>query len=552
MTDPSTRAAREIAHGRKLIENDSKGGSLSAWLVATSYALLIPAWIAGNPPGAAPDEWGHYLRAVAIGHGQLLGGPSGLEGAKAIVGAERPPELTEDVYRKELAWVAQNARKVHIPAGLTPGWFRCEGRDPRVSAGCLRRSPPLSEAADWFIPSANYQPLPYLVPALVSRIGADPDTLSRLMRAGKGLISWLFIVAAVFLLWSPDSRLVSLIGLSVALTPMAVFLSATLNPSGLEITSALGFVSALLCLGRGNTHPGAWLALGTSGFVLALSRIQGPVWVLLDLGVVLLLTGVGPALSTAVRHRRWSRFALIMVVCGIFLNRLWEYLYGPSLQFDPTPLGPSLLDGVAQLPVVLREQIGVFSYLEFVLPRLAYVLWGSLTVALCVTAMLLGSRRQRLVLLLTASAALALPVLLVAASMRHTGFGLQGRYVLAFSLIVPLLAGEIVASQFQRLRAINAGHLFFPFAVGVALVQFVAWWKNAERFAVGVGGPLCFFGSADWNPPGGWWPWFAVAAGGASLLVLAAPIDWLLTRQWRGQSLSVSGSRLVRDTEAGM
>ena len=514
------------------------GSSLSAWLVAASYALLIPAWIAGNPPNAAPDEWWHYLRAVAIGHGQLVGRPAGPEGAKAIVGEERLPDRTEDIYQKELAWVAQNTRKVRIPEGLTPGWLRCEGRDPRVSAGCLNSSPPLSEARDVFIPTATYQPLPYLVPALVSRIGADPDTLSRLMRAGKALISLLFIVAAVFLLWSPESRLVSLVGIPVALTPMAVFLSATLNPSGLEITSALAFFSALLCLGRGHPRPGAWLMLGVSGFVLALSRLQGPVWVLLDVAVVLLLTGVGPALSAALRYRRRSQFALSAVVFGMLLNRLWEHLYGPSMPIDPTPLGASLLEGVAQLPRILREEIGVFNYLEFGLPLLAYVLWDALTVALCVSALLLGSRRQRLVLLMTACAALALPVLLVAASMRHTGFWLQGRYVLSFSLIVPLLAGEIVASQYQRLRALNAGQIFFPFAAGVALVQFVAWWKNAYRFAVGVGGPLWFFGSAEWNPPGGWWPWLALAAGGATLLLLAAPIDWFLTRQWRGQSLA--------------
>ena len=538
-------------HPRARIDSSNAsapGGNLAAWLVAASYALLIPAWIAGNPPNAAPDEIWHYLRAVGIGHGQLLGRPAGLEGAKAIVGAERPPYLTEDIYRKQLALVAQTTRQVRIPEGLTPGWLRCEGRDPRVSAGCLHSSPPLSQAGDWFIPTATYQPLPYLVPAVVSRIGAHPDTLSRLMRAGKALISLLFIGAAVFLLWSPQSRLVSLVGIPVALTPMAVFLSATLNPSGLEITSALAFFSALLRLGRGNAHPGAWLTFGVSGFVLALSRLQGPVWVLLDLAVALLLTGVRPAVRTALRQRRWAVGALITVVFGILLNRLWEYLYGPSMHIDLTPLGVSLLEGVAQLPRVLHEQIGVFNYLEFGLPLLANVLWGSLTVALCVTALLLGSRRQRLVLLMTAAAALALPVLLVAASMRHTGFGLQGRYVLPFSLIVPLLAGEIVASQYQRLRAINADHLFFPFAFGVALVQLIAWWKNAYRFGVGVGGPLWFFGSAEWNPPGGWWPWLVLAAGGASLLLVAAPVDWFLTRQWRGQSGTSVAPRLAGDS----
>src|SRR3954471_20758844 len=94
-------------------------------LVFASYALLVAAWIVGNPPAAAPDEWSHYLRAVSLGHGQLLGTPYGREGGMAIVGQTRPPFLDEKTYEDEVAWVAQNTRKVHIPAGLTPGWFRC-------------------------------------------------------------------------------------------------------------------------------------------------------------------------------------------------------------------------------------------------------------------------------------------------------------------------------------------------------------------------------------------------------------------------------------------
>jgi hypothetical protein len=48
-----------------------------------------------------------------------------------------------------------------------------------------------------------------------------------------------------------------------------------------------------------------------------------------------------------------------------------------------------------QLQYALREQIGVFNYLEVVLPPLAYVLWGALAVALGVTALLVGTRRER-------------------------------------------------------------------------------------------------------------------------------------------------------------
>src|SRR3982751_4623600 len=82
------------------------------WLVFASYVLLAGAWVMGNPPASAPDEWSHYLRVVGLAHGQLIGTSSGLEGAMAIVGPTRPPSLDEETYQNQLAWVAQNARKV--------------------------------------------------------------------------------------------------------------------------------------------------------------------------------------------------------------------------------------------------------------------------------------------------------------------------------------------------------------------------------------------------------------------------------------------------------
>jgi hypothetical protein len=171
------------------------------------------------------------------------------------------------------------------------------------------------------------------------------------------------------------------------------------------------------------------------------------------------------------------------------------------------------------------EQIGVFDYLEVVMPWWAYDLWRGLAVALVVTALLVSTRQQRLLLLTSITAVLAVPVLLVAATMRHTGFGAQGRYVLAFSIVVPLLAGEILCRRYERLRALDAHRLFLPFAATAGFVQFVAWWTNARRFAVGVGGPQWFLSSAEWIPPGGWARWLTLAAAAVCLLVAAAIVD---------------------------
>jgi hypothetical protein len=496
--------------------------------------MLVVGWIFGNPPSAAPDEWWHYMRAVSIGHGQLVGKSGGREAARAMVGA-RPAHQSEESYEDMLATMTQTNRWVQIPPGFSPGWFRCPQVDPNVSARCLNDSPPIAEAHDWFISAAVYQPLPYLVPAAISRIVVHPDNLDRTMRAGKALVSLLLLGAAIFLLWSPRSQLASLVGLVVATTPMALFLSASLNPSGFEIMSALAFTSALLRLTREETEVRftrwAWVIAAVSGFILALSRTTGPVWIILTVAVIVPFGGARAFLTMTLKRKRWSGPALIAVFLAILLNRLWEYLYGPRLAFDLTPLLPSLMEGLTQLPRLLMEQVGVFSYLEFTMPWWAYELWQALAVALVVTALLVSTKWQRLHLLASIVAVLAVPVLLVAATMRHTGFGLQGRYVLAFSLVVPLLAGEILVRQYDRLRALEAHRLFLPCAAIAGFIQFVAWWTNARRFAVGVGGPEWFLSSAEWSPPWGWALWLALAAAGGCLLVVTALVDEFLSRR---------------------
>jgi Predicted membrane protein (DUF2142) len=302
-----------------------------------------------------------------------------------------------------------------------------------------------------------------------------------------------------------------------------------LNPSGLEIMSALAFISALLRLTREETDQQfvrwTWVIVAASGVVLALSRTTGPVWIILSLGLTIPIAGIRPFLTMCLRSKRWSGPALFAVFLAILLNRLWEYVYGPRLIFDPTPLDESLPEGLAQLTRVVAEQIGRFNYLEFAMPQYAYNLWGVLAVALGVTALLVSTKQQRLLLLTSIVAILAVPVLLVAATMRHTGFGLQGRYVLAFSIVVPLLAGEILVRRYERLRALRAHRLFLPCAAAAGFVQFVAWWTNARRFAVGVGGPQWFLSSAEWSPPWGWTLWLLLAAAGGGLLVATALVD---------------------------
>ena len=62
-------------------------------------------------------------------------------------------------------------------------------------------------------------------------------------------------------------------GLMAAVTPMVVFLGASLSPNGPRWRAGICFFAAMLRLGRTATAGrGPWVALALSGAVLAISR----------------------------------------------------------------------------------------------------------------------------------------------------------------------------------------------------------------------------------------------------------------------------------------
>jgi Predicted membrane protein (DUF2142) len=307
---------------------------------------------------------------------------------------------------------------------------------------------------------------------------------------------------------------------------MTLFLAASLNPSGLEIAGAIAFAACLIRIARDRTGTGfVWAGLGVGGVVMVLSRSNAPMWVLLDVSVFLGLTGVRRGGRIVRDSGRGAAVALGAVAAAIVLNRIWEVLYGPNLIVDPTPLGSALHAGWLELAPILDQQVGVFGYLEVRMAPVTYLAWFSATASLVAIALLLGDRRERAVVAATVATTLVLPVLLVAVTMRHTGFSLQGRYVLAFAVVVPLLAGEVVFRHRDALARLSATALALPIAVVAAVVQVHALYSNGRRYAVGVSGPAWFPGSELWAPIGGWLPWLALTAVAAALLAIAPALD---------------------------
>jgi hypothetical protein len=105
------------------------------------------------------------------------------------------------------------------------------------------------------------------------------------------------------------------------------------------------------------------------------------------------------------------------------------------------------------------------------------------------------------------------------------GFGLQARYLMPLSVGVLLAAGFAIdgsrqpqTKRFSRILKLLAPSLL----VACVVLQAGSWYVNERRAAVGDRGPLWFFTSGQWAPPGGWLLSTAMAITGITLLAGAA------------------------------
>ena len=487
---------------------DHRGWRIVVSLVFLGYALLTAAWVMGNPPFAAPDEWAHYLRTIGVGHGELVGEPAPYEPAGMV--------------EPQLSWVNQASTVVDVPPHLSPNGYGCFAFQPQVSAACQYSITPADYPTAAVTVVGTYQPLIYMPTGLAMRLADSTLSANRIGRAVVAMMAMTALAGASATVFRASDRTGPLIGIFLAVSPMVVFVGAVLNPSGGEVWAALAFSAAVFSIAF-DTSPRnwQWALLGSSGLVLALSRSLGPLWIGLLGLVVMVLLGPAGTLRKLRSGRLPAAIAASAVIMGLIVSRAWETLYGPSTVFDLQPVEPTLAAAFGQAPAVLRQEVGVFGYLDTYMPSASYLAWFLGIVGILGLGYLVGTRGERLAMAATTALAIAAPALLLGAVVRHTGFGVQGRHALPLAMSVPLLAGYVLGNRRPLLGGLKPRNLVAVVAGLAATVQIVAWLTNARRYAVGSNGPILFFQNPEWSPVGGWTIWFSLALCGATSIVAA-------------------------------
>ncbi|HEY3725272.1 MAG TPA: DUF2142 domain-containing protein [Acidimicrobiia bacterium] len=484
------------------------------WTSFAIFAALGLAWVLATPLFAAPDEPAHVVRAASVGRGQLLGTTPPADQQVPPIGDAATVVTAPGIYR--------SANRVACLAG-----------HPNRPASCVAFH---GSSAETHVQTyvGHHSPAYYAPVGFLSRVVSPGAGQVYLMRIIGMLAIAALLASALETLRRTVLPMWAGAGFAIALSPMVLFLGATVSPSGVEIGSAIAVWvhgSVLAKEADDRVDPKVVDRLGIAACVLVLSRALSPLW-LAVLGLVLLILTSRSGLRALVHSRRVWIWAGVLAACTA--AQLWWYAYGhPLSYFVGTPVHGS---GVALVRTsfgksseMLREMIGVFGWLETRAPAVTYLVWLLALGAIVALALAVASARFVWALLAATAAAVVIPVLVEAAGAHEAGFIWQGRYSLPLAVGVPIIAGVGVGSSETASRL--GRRLALVLVASLAVAQILAFTQAIRRYAVGAHGPLWFFGHGQWSPPG-----TAPVLIVGFALAIAAGLWWIVLAppRWRG------------------
>lgn len=363
-------------------------------LLLAAVTVLGLAWSALVPPWQAPDENYHFAYAQGIAEGRDIPG-------------DEPGQITSSEQQR--AADAINADRLSANLLIRPVWSPRLAEDWRASSEASRDDGGGVGVDGKANPARTNPPLYYALQSVPYHAASGGDVLDRLYLMRLWSLAFLLVtVAATWLLIGElfGSRpLLQLAGAAiVGLQPMAMFVSASVNPDSLLFAAtAIVLWLGVRVLKRGLTP---WTAAALCGAlaVAIVTKATGYAFlpaVLVALGVGLVRmderalqrrTAVAAGLALAVPVGAWLTFARLADRPAVNqvgggggyvgpdlpgpLGYLWQF-YLPKL-----PFGAAVPESFPTLPAFeywLKGGWGNFGWLEVSFPDALYVLLGLLT-----------------------------------------------------------------------------------------------------------------------------------------------------------------------------
>jgi hypothetical protein len=396
-------------------------------------------------------------------------------------------------------------RMVEVPARLEKlSALACFGFHPELSAKCSPSFEGSTRVRSVETRAGTSPPLYYVLVGAPIRIMPSLDGLylSRLLSAA---IACAMVTTALRLALAARSPFLA-VATVVSWTPNALSLTAIVNPSSLEISTAILVWVAGILLVRPRPLPDGiqrWLPWTFAGAasLFALSRQLSPLF----LGCIAACLALGAArgrVRSMLRDRSLLAPAAVTFVATA-AAAAWILLLPPEPLAEPTgtDYGPRTLLAIplGRLNALYTQAIGRIGWLDYGPPAFTLITWTAVIGVIFVLGLVLGSRRLAVACVALLGILLVVPTLLEASQINSYGILFQGRYVLPLAVGLVLLAAravdELPRDFLERLVPVTTGLLALLVAGHVVALYFAA-----RRFAVGAFGPVNIITNPGWDP----------------------------------------------------
>jgi len=483
------------------------------WISFALFSLLGILWASALPLFAGPDEPAHVTRAVSVERGQLLG---------------------DKIPRTTGGWRAIDIPEIVVSSNL----FTCYLFQDAVTADCLKY-----EGSERVVHSdtaaGTYFPGYYLLVGIPSLISVQALGIY-LMRYLSALLCGALLASALASVRSFPSARIGAVGLTVAVTPVVLFISGTVNPQSIEISAAIAAWASALALiatpAEMRIDRRLILRIAVAFTALGLSRNISPIWIAAIFGTACLVAG-GPKVKRWLRDRGLQIAALAITVFTL-IQVAWNVFIAP-LSTGVSPAKPTYVNlvpgGLANLSryelfrmtisrsgYFFNSMIGEFGWVGVRSPYAVIVLWAALIGLVLVLGLAVSSRRALVALLILVVTIILLPLVFEYRTMRTLGGIWQGRYTLPLAVGVPILGAYLIGDSSIGDRLARS-RLAIVVGCTLGVCHLLAFAQTIRRFSVGYNGAFKYWSNAAWAPPLG-----ALPLTLSFVVVLSIWLVWIL------------------------
>ncbi|CAN5592354.1 hypothetical protein BH10ACT2_BH10ACT2_00070 [soil metagenome] len=466
---------------------------------------LMAMWSIAMPLFSSPDENAHFVKAAALVRGVL-------------VGKDLSPTADLSYWSTAVDIDPQFNAANQIPWCFAPYAAVPACDRPMATTDPVDNIP--------YTTHGRYPPLLYIVPGLATLFGPTDFSvrLARLLVAGAAAT----ILALAFAHLRRCRR--ALPALLLAFTPGVLFLSSTVNTSGLEICAAIAtwiFVPAAM---RGELATRSdRLAMCVSLVTLTTARPIGPVLTAITLAICA-AASPAPRRTWRVVRAHWAT-AVISSVAALAMTAWYFAIYSEHVSSSVVAGQPAYgatrvtFMAVGHLPKLVAEAVGNYGWLDT--PTPTPLVWGFLFMVMFGIFSMWPrcSRRERYTL---AVLSLCTATLSIGLDLNYYQLlrqvGVQGRWLMPLLVGLPLLLVHHWTPSRWAERNITLAWAAITAGAGLFALR---------RYTVGVteGNFLTMFTDPAWTPL------FGVLLSATALIALPFAVATIILRSADGREL---------------